>query len=113
MINGLLLLFGMQLLGEILHQYAHIPLPAPVIGLLLLFFALLIFKAPLSQRIQPAAEGFIRHLTLLYFPIGVGLILNWNQFAEYGLALILAVVFSTIICIPLIALLSQYILRGK
>lgn len=113
MIDGLLLLFGFQLLGELLHRYSSLPLPAPVIGMLLLFLALLIFKAPLSKRIEPAANGIIKHLTLIYFPIGVGLILNWSSFSHYGTALIVSVILSTLLSIPLIALLSQWLLRGK
>ena len=37
MIRGISLLLGCQLAGEVIKRLAHIPIPGPIIGLLLLF----------------------------------------------------------------------------
>ena len=112
MIDGLLLLLGFQFVGELLHHYLHLPIPGSVIGMLLLVAALG-FKLPFSERVEPAANLLISNLVLLYFPIGVGLVMEWSQFSAYGWALLAAVVGGTLITIPLVALTCQRLLRGR
>ena len=110
MLQGLLILLVFQFLGEVVVHVTGWPLPAAVIGMVLLLVALIV-NAPFSQRVAPAAEGLIRHLGLLIFPLGVGVVLQWHLFADYLLALVVAVVFGTLLSMVVVALVMKALLR--
>ena len=93
LLRGLTLLLLAQALGEALVRLAHLPLPGPVLGLLLMWAAL--HWAPLRQTVQPAAEGLLGHLSLLFVPVGVGVMTHLHLISEFGLRLLLALVLST------------------
>ncbi len=74
MIEALALLLGCQLAGEILVRLAGAPLPGPVVGLLLLLVVLLM-RGTVPTAVQATARGLLRHLSLLFVPAGVGIML--------------------------------------
>ena len=94
-----------------LIESVDLPLPGPVAGMLLLLFALL-GHSFFSDRVAPAANMLIRHLTLLFFPIGVGLVLQWREYAPHADALVLAIGAGTLLALPLVAGLFRLLL-GK
>lgn len=112
MLDGLLILLVFQLLGEGLVQWLGLPLPGPVAGMLLLLAALLA-RQPWSERVAPAANLLIRHLTLLFFPIGVGIVLQWERYAPHGTALAVAVIGGTLVALPLVAGLFAWLLHRR
>lgn len=93
LLRGLTLLLIAQALGEALVRLTHAPLPGPVLGLLLMLLALR--WAPLRDTLRPAADGLLAHLSLLFVPVGVGVMTHLHLIGEYGLRLLLAVVLST------------------
>jgi holin-like protein len=112
MLDGLIILLVFQLAGEALVRWLELPLPGPVAGMLLLLTALLA-RQGWAERVAPAADLLIRHLTLLFFPIGVGLVLQWRDYAPHGTALAVSIVGGTLIVLPLIAGLFARLLRGR
>lgn len=93
LLRGLTLLLMAQALGEALVRLAHVPLPGPVLGLLLMWAALQ--WAPVRQVVQPAAEGLLAHLSLLFVPVGVGVMTHLHLISEFGLRLLLVIGLST------------------
>mgnify|MGYP003151259514 CR=1 FL=1 len=111
MIDGLLILLFFQFLGEVLIRLTGIPLPASVVGMVLLLLALLL-NAPFSQRVAPAAGALIKHISLLIFPLGVGIVLQWHRYEDYALALGVAVVLGTLL--PIVAIpVVEWLRRGR
>lgn len=110
MIDGLLLLLLFQFLGEVLVALTGLPIPGPVAGMVLLLMALTA-RSNVLQRIAPAANLLISNLVLLFFPIGVGIVLEWERYEAYGLALFMSVVVGTIVAMVLVALLLKWLLR--
>ena len=106
MIDGLLILLFFQFLGEILIRLTGIPLPASVVGMVLLLVALLL-NTPFTQRVAPAAGALIKHISLLIFPLGVGIVLQWHRYEDYALALAVAVVIGTILSMLLVTLMLK------
>lgn len=109
MLEGLLILLFFQLVGEVLVTLLDAPFPGPVAGMLLLLVALL-SRQPWAERVAPTANLLIRHLTLLFFPIGVGIAVQWSRYAPHGWALAVAVIGGTLLTLPLVALLMQRLL---
>ncbi|ARB44392.1 MULTISPECIES: CidA/LrgA family protein [Alloalcanivorax] len=110
MIDGLLILLLFQFLGEVLIHLTGLPLPAPVVGMILLLFALML-GAPGMDKVSEAAGALIRHITLLIFPLGVGIVLQWHRYQDNALALAVSVVFGTLIALVLVTLLLKVLLR--
>ena len=109
MLDGLLILLLFQFLGEVVIHFTGLPLPAPVVGMVLLLLALM-FNLPGGERISQAAAVLIRHITLLIFPLGVGIVLQWSRYQDYALALTVAVVLGTIIALVLVTLLLKWLM---
>lgn len=96
MLNGFLALLLCQLLGELLVLVTGMPVPGPVVGMVLLLLALIVFKrTPDSVRL--VSEGLLRHLALLYVPAGVGLMVHLEMISQYWLAILVALFVSTFI----------------
>lgn len=109
MIDGLLLLLLFQFLGEMLVHFTGMPIPGPVAGMVLLLLALL-FRSSVLQRVAPAANLLIGNLTLLFFPIGVGIVLEWQRYSAHGMALLAAVVGGTLVTLVVVTLLLKKLL---
>ena len=112
MIDGLLILLLFQCFGEVIMRLTGFPLPASVVGMVLLLLALLL-NAPYTQRVAPAAGGLIKHISLLIFPLGVGIVLQWHRYEDYALALGVAVVLGTILSMIVITFMLKKLLGGK
>ena len=69
------------------------PLPGPVVGLVLLLPALQL--GWLREPVAAAAELLLAHLSLLFVPVGVGVIAHLGLVTQYGARLLLVIVFST------------------
>ena len=109
LLRGLALLLLLQAAGESLTHAFDLPLPGPVIGLVLLLAAL---RLELVRRVVvDAAEGLLAHLSLLFVPVGVGVITHLGLVSTYGLRLLAVIVLSTWIGMAVTALVLRALLR--
>jgi holin-like protein len=92
-LRGFALLLLCQSAGEALSQLMHLPLPGPVVGLLLLW-ALLQVPA-LRGPVEAVAEPLLSHLSLLFVPVGVGVIAHLGLVGQFGGRMLVAIVLST------------------
>ena len=88
-LQGLALLLLMQSAGEALSHFLQLPVPGPVVGMVLLLLALR--WAPVQQAIAPAAGFLLTHLSLLFVPVGVGVMTHLALLGTHGLRLVVAV----------------------
>jgi holin-like protein len=104
-IQGLALLLLMQALGEAIAHALGIPIPGPVLGMAILLLALQwrLLRGP----VQAAAELLLAHLSLLFVPVGVGVITHLDLVADYGLRLLVVIVLSTWIGMTVTALVLR------
>ena len=106
---GLTILLLCQSAGEVLTRLTHLGLPGPVLGMLLLLGLL---RWPLVRApVQTAANALLAHLSLLFVPVGVGVMTHLDLIATYGLRLGVAVLLSTVIGLAVSALVLQALLR--
>jgi len=93
-LEGMAMLVGFQLTGELVARILHLPVPAAVIGMFLLLLWLL-----LTRRIPPglllASNGLLDNLALLFVPAGVAAFLDIGSISSELLAIAVAVVAST------------------
>jgi holin-like protein len=99
-----------QLLGEVSVLVLELPIPGPVLGMLGLF-AVLVLRGGPSEPLEATAIGLLRHLSLLFVPAGVGVMVHAHRLAEEWLAIGVALVGSTVIGLAATALTMQLVIR--
>lgn len=104
-LQGLALLLLMQSAGEALSHFLQLPVPGPVVGMVLLLLALR--WAPVQQAIAPAAGFLLTHLSLLFVPVGVGVMTHLALLGTHGLRLVVVIVLSTWIGMAVTALVLR------
>jgi holin-like protein len=92
-LRGLAWLLLFQAAGEALARALSWPFPGPVVGMLLLLLALR-WRA-VQAPVQAAAEQLLAHLSLLFVPVGVGVIMHLDLVSQHGLRLLVVIVVST------------------
>lgn len=105
---GTLLVF--QLLGEALVRALALPVPGPVLGLALLL-PLMAWRPAVLAMIRPTAQTLLQHLSLLFVPAGVGVMLHLQRLGDEALAIGVALVLSTWIGLVVAALTLQALMR--
>ncbi len=108
-LQGLAWLLLCQSAGEAIARLAQLRLPGPVLGMLLLI-ALLQWPR-VRGPIGAAAEVLLAHLSLLFVPVGVGVMTHLGLLSQYGLRLLLAITLSTWIGLAVTAGLLRALLR--
>lgn len=114
-INGVTLLLIYQLIGEITVLFLALPVPGPVLGLILLFLTLMI-RANTPSSLEHASNTLLSHLSLLFIPAGVGMMVHLNLITEQWLPILLTLVLSTLITLAATAgtfWLSTRLFSGK
>ena len=107
-LRGLAILLVLQALGEALTHALGLPIPGPVLGLVLLLVVVQFAWA--REPVAAAAELLLAHLSLLFIPVGVGVITHLGLVAQYGLRLAASIVLSTWIGMAVTALVLRALL---
>ena len=113
MLAGLTWLLVFQCVGEVLVRLLGLPVPGPVIGMLLLFVTLRARRST-AGAVEGAATGLLQHLSLLFVPAGVGVMLHFGRLAEEWMAIVVALVTSTVLTIGVTAAVMRALVqRGE
>lgn len=110
MIAALATLLVFQLLGEVLVRTLGLPVPGPVLGLALLL-PVLAWRPSVLAMVRPTAQTLLQHLSLLFVPAGVGVMLHLQRLGDEALAIGVALVLSTWIGLVVAALTLQVLMR--
>ena len=102
MINTFAVLLVFQTMGEGLSYALSLPIPGPVIGMLLLF-VYLILNGDAATKLAPTSLELLKHLSLLFVPAGVGIMVHAQRIAAEWLPIAVALVASTAVSIAVTA----------
>ena len=92
-LRGLAWLLAMQSVGELLARGLSLPFPGPVIGMLLLLLALRF--SDVRTPVAACANFLLSHLSLLFVPVGVGVMTHLGLLSQYGGRMLVVIVLST------------------
>jgi holin-like protein len=109
-LRGLTWLLVLQSLGELFARGLSLPLPGPVIGMLLLLLALR--WAPVRESVAVCADFLLSHLSLLFVPVGVGVMTHLSLVSQYGVRMGVVIVVSTLAGLAA-TVLSLHLLRER
>ncbi len=106
MLNGFTGLLFMQLAGEGIARALELPVPGPIIGFVLLL-ATLRLRPRWTASLKMAADGLLSHLSLLFIPAGVGVVMHLKAIREEGLAIAVALAVSTLVGLAVTAWVAE------
>ncbi len=102
-------LLALQTVGEVASYTLRLPVPGPVIGMVLLLLFLKLRPRALAA-LRETSLGLLQHLSLLFVPAGVGVMVHWDRLAAEGVAIVVAIVASTVLALAATALTVRALL---
>lgn len=112
MLKGLILLFVFVFLGECLVRFFSLIIPAPVIGMGLLFIFLVV-KGGSFESLDSAVSTHLRYLPLLFIPVAMGIITQFEIIKDQIWIIAGVLIFTTIISLIVSAKLMDYLISKK
>ena len=109
-LRGLAWLLLFQAAGEALARGLELAMPGPVIGLVLLLGALRL--RVIREPVSVAADFLLAHLSLLFVPVGVGVITHLHILSRHGLQLLVVIVVSTWLGLAVTAIVLRRLRRS-
>lgn len=118
--SGIEFLFGIttllifQLMGEVSVRLLNLPIPGPVAGLLYLLILLLIlakFKKRRHESLEQSSLILLNHLSLLFVPAGVGVMVHFQRLQEEWLPITIALFLGVLITMATTALSMKFLMR--
>lgn len=95
-LNGITILLVYQLVGEVTVRLFGLTIPGPVLGMILLFITLVI-RGGAGKALDSATGALLGHLSLLFVPAGVGMMVYFSRIMNEWLPIAMALIFSTVI----------------
>lgn len=108
MIHTFVTLLIFQTLGEGISYALSLPVPGPVIGMVLLFCYLLLRRRE-AEKLTPTTQEFLKHLSLLFIPAGVGIIVHMERVAAEWLPIVAALVISAMVSLIVTAFTLRWL----
>jgi holin-like protein len=108
-LRGLAVLLLCQSAGEATVRAVGLPLPGPVLGLALL---LVLLRVPAVRApVGAAAQALLAHLSLLFVPVGVGVVAHLQALRDHAGALAAVLVLATWVGLAVTALVLRALWR--
>src|SRR5512135_584424 len=107
MLPAIATLLVFQTIGEVLSYALALPVPGPVLGMALLLAYLLLNDRAVAA-LRPTCVELLKHLSLLFVPAGVGVMLHVTRIANEWLPIVAALLGSTALAIVVTALVIKW-----
>ncbi len=108
MLFYLTLIFCCQLIGELFIAASGLPVPGPVVGMALLFIGLMV-RGSIPEHLGALADTLLAHLSLLFVPAGVGVMLHARLIGSELVPISVALVVSTILTVAVTGLTMAWL----
>ncbi|RZL64625.1 MAG: CidA/LrgA family protein [Variovorax sp.] len=110
MLFAITTLFLFQLVGELLVQWLALPVPGPLIGMVLLFGALLLRRA-VPDALRETSGHLLQHLMLLFIPAVAGVMLHFERVGREWLPFLAAGVVGAALTMAVTAVTLRWMIR--
>ncbi|WP_028535178.1 CidA/LrgA family protein [Paludibacterium yongneupense] len=112
MLETLTWLIAYQVVGEVVCRGLGWPLPGPVLGMVLLFITLCV-RRTIPDTLKRHVPGLLSHMSLLFVPVGVGVMAYRDLLTGYGWQLAAIVIVATAVTLLSSALLLHFLLARR
>lgn len=107
-IRFLTLLLLCQLAGEVITVAFGWLVPGPVVGMAILF-AGLVARGGVPEGLGEVAGGLLKHLSVLFVPAGVGVMLHAGKIEDQWLAVTAALIASAVATLVVTGWVMQWL----
>lgn len=111
MIKGLCILLLFQCLGELAHIATATVIPGPIIGMVLLFIALLI-KQQVSEELEQVSQSLLGIMPLMFLPATTGIYFLGDRFQSQWLAIAVALIGGTLLSLVFNVLVMRLMVKS-
>lgn len=116
MLRGFFVILLYQLIGEVIQKFFALVIPGPVIGLIFLLFTLIYLRRVKMKKIlnvkkdvMSTATAITSYLSLLFVPIGVGVVMHISYLEKNLYQVLGVVVIGTMLTVGITAKLMEYL----
>ena len=116
MLRGFFVILIFQLIGEVIQKFFALVIPGPVIGLIFLLFTLIYLRRVKMKKIlnvkkdvMSTATVITSYLSLLFVPIGVGVVMHISYLEKNLYQVLGVVVIGTMLTVGITAKLMEYL----
>lgn len=99
-----------SLIGEMIHLFIPLPVPASIYGLLLLLAGLKTKLIPLDS-VREASLFLIDIMPLMFIPAAVGLLDSWSALRPIFIPFLVITLVSTILVMASAGMITQYVMK--
>ena len=116
MLKSLFIIFLFQLIGEAIQKFFEINIPGPVIGLILLLLFFIFFlksnsSKKIKKQISETSHQIISYLSLLFVPIGVGVVMHINYLGDNLFKILAIIIIGTLLTLVFTAFVMEKIIN--
>lgn len=104
------LIMFISFLGEVLHHYLPLPIPASIYGLVILFAGLMTGVVKLSH-VEETGRFLIEIMPLMFIPAAVGLLESWGILAPIWIPIVGITLITTVIVMIVSGKITQFVIR--
>lgn len=109
-LRAFLILYLCLFAGNIIAVLLPFSVPGSIVGMLLLFVLLALQIIP-AHWAQPGCTLLMKNMTMLFLPIGIGVMNYYDTLSAQLLPILVACIVSTFIAMCAVALSSEFIHR--
>ncbi|MBQ3276338.1 MAG: CidA/LrgA family protein [Oscillospiraceae bacterium] len=109
-VRQFLIILLISLLGELLHHWIPLPVPASVYGIVLMFLALEWKIVPLPA-VREVSRFLVALLQLTFIPAGVGLMTKWEILRPVAVPVLAVLFIVTFLVLFVAGRVTQALLR--
>ena len=105
-----LIILGVSLIGELLHYFIALPVPASIYGMVIMFFSLMTGLIKLDS-VKETGKFLIEIMPVMFIPAGVGLMKSWGVLRPIFVPVCIVTVVTLITVMAATGRVSQWIIR--
>ena len=99
-------------IGEVLHHFIPLPVPASIYGIVLLFLALE-FRIVKVSDVKETSSFLIAVMPLMFLPPAVGVIESWDIIRGSWFPYAVVTLVSTVVVMGISGRITQHIIRKE
>lgn len=105
-----LIIISFTFLGEIVSKMLHLPIPGSVIGMVLLFLAL-VFNLLKIETIEIVGNYLLENLSIFFLPAGVGIMVYYPVIKDSWWSLLIFAIVVTGLTMSVVGQVVQFVQR--
>ena len=111
-LKQLVIILLISFLGELLHTFIPLPVPASIYGLVLMLLALCTGVVKLAS-VRDTGKFLLDIMPVMFIPAAVGLLDSWGILAPVWLPVAVITVVSTVLVMGVGGLVAQWVIRRE